>query len=95
MRRPHRVDVNQKQITEELRQFGATVQPISQQGHGCPDLLVGYGGRNFLFEVKKSKAAKLTEDEFKWANEWMGQVDTVYTTEDAINILRGEPHAAS
>ena len=53
-RRPkiHRIDDNQEGIVAALREAGATVQSTAAVGSGCPDLIVGYEGRNFLLEVK-------------------------------------------
>ena len=48
-----RVDGNQTAIVEALRRVGCSVQPISDLGHGIPDLLV-YAPRidaHLLFEI--------------------------------------------
>ena len=50
--RPSRVDANQAEIVAAFRAAGATVLHLHSIGHGCPDLLVGYQGRNLLVEVK-------------------------------------------
>lgn len=94
MRRAARVDANQVAVTDALRRIGATVQPIHTIGRGCPDLLVGYRGRNLLLEVKDgskppSKRA-LTADESMWHLGWRGTVVVVETIPDAIEaVLRG------
>jgi hypothetical protein len=81
MRRAARVDRNQKEIVEHLRKRGATVQPLHTVGRGCPDLLVGYGGQNYLVEVKDGEKSpsqrKLTPDEDAWHWMWKGQVEVV------------------
>jgi Holliday junction resolvase len=78
MRRAARVDANQKEIVEYLRKRGASVQLLHTVGKGCPDIVVGYGGCNYLFEIKDgSKPAsqrKLTPDEQEWHDEWKGSV---------------------
>ena len=66
---PKRVDMNQPEIVADLRGIGATVQHLHMVGHGCPDILVGFRGNNWLFEIK-TKAGKLTPDEITWHNEW-------------------------
>jgi hypothetical protein len=81
-----KVDLNQKQVMCELRTFGCAVQPIHTVGHGCPDLLVSFGGRTFVVEVK-SKGGKLTPDEQKWHDNWKAKVCIAYATEDVIKFI--------
>ena len=50
MRLRAKTDVNQKAVVEQLRAIGATVAITSQLGKGFPDIVVGYGGDNYLFE---------------------------------------------
>ena len=89
---PKRVDANQPSITKLLREMGASVQPIHEIGHGAPDLLVGFRGSNYLFELKDPdkppSARKLTEDEETWHLKWYGQVATVMTFYDIVEILK-------
>ena len=47
-----KVDSNQTRVVKALRELGATVQHLHAVGKGCPDLLVGYKGSNYLLEVK-------------------------------------------
>lgn len=89
MRRAAKVDANQSDIVDVLRAAGATVQPIHMIGKGCPDLLVGFRGRNYLLEVKDMdqppSKRRLTDDEAEWHFKWNGQVTVV---EDPIEALR-------
>lgn len=94
MRRAARVDGNQAEIVAGLRKFGATVQSLAPIGNGCPDILVGWRNRCFVIEIKdpeqnhKMDSFKaLTEDQHKWHFLWQGQVDVVWTLEEAINII--------
>ena len=57
MRRAARADSNQAEIVDALRKVGASVQPIHTVGGGVPDLLVGFRGQNYLFEVKDGEKA--------------------------------------
>lgn len=95
MRRAARVDANQAEIVAALRKLGATVQPLHTIGSGCPDLLVGFQGRNALFEVKdgnKPRSARaLTGDEMEWIAEWRGSVHVVESVEQAISKLTNPP----
>jgi hypothetical protein len=60
-------------------------------GDGAPDLLVGWRGRNFLFEVKdrmkKPSERNLNEDEVRWHQLWRGQVHVVDSVQSAIGLL--------
>lgn len=89
---PKRVDGNQKIITERLRAIGCTVQPIHEVGKGAPDLLVGYKGRNYLFELKDPdkpfSRRQLTKDERDWHRDWQGQVNVVHSYEEIWVILQ-------
>lgn len=80
---PKRTDANQQDIIDALRDIGASVQDLHTVGKGCPDLLVGYRGVNYLLEVKH-RAGKLTGKEPEWHADWRGQVCTVWTVEQAI-----------
>ena len=91
MRRAAKVDENQPEVVKALRAAGASVQPLHAVGQGCPDLLVGFRGKNLLFEVKdgaKAPSAKrLTDDQSEWHAEWRGNVFFVETAEEAIRLL--------
>ena len=95
MRRVAKVDRNQAEIVAALRQAGATVQPIHSVGRGCPDLLVGFRGRNVLIEVKDWKASPshraLTADQVEWHGGWKGQVAQVETVDAALAVVFGIP----
>ena len=94
MPRIARVDANQPDIVQALRQIGATVQPIHVIGKGCPDLLVGYRGVNSLLEVKDGEkvpsARKLTPDELRWHDDWRGEVFIVHGIAEAIAVVSSE-----
>ena len=91
MRRAARVDANQAEITEALRKAGASVQPLHMVGRGCPDLLVGIGKINLLFEIKDGEKPpskqKLTDDELVWAEKWKGQVAVIRSVDEALEAI--------
>jgi Holliday junction resolvase len=74
MRRAARIDANQPAIVDALRKVGCRVQPLHMVGKGCPDILVGKGGRVLLMEIKDGtkppSARKLTADEQVWHDLW-------------------------
>ncbi len=87
MRQAAKTDSNQKAIVATFRSAGASVMVLSSVGHGCPDLLVGYHGRDALVEVKGAKG-KRTPDQIVWHREWYGRpVRIVRTCMDAIDLL--------
>jgi hypothetical protein len=81
--RAARVDANQAEIVEALRQVGATVQHLHGVGAGCPDLAVGLRGVTYLLEIKMP-AGKLTADEREWHNAWKGHAVIVRSVADAL-----------
>src|SRR5512139_1208375 len=91
-RATYRVDSNQAEIVQALRDIGASVTVIAGIGGGCPDLLVGYAGVNYLMEIKASKNATFTEAECEWELAWHGSVFIVTTAQEAVDIVRTNPH---
>ena len=91
MRYRGKTDANQPEIVRALRQAGATVLSLSNMGSGCPDLLVGSAGKNFLLEIKdparKPSEQRLTPAEQEFHEMWHGQVSVVKTVEEAIAVL--------
>ena len=98
MRRAAKVDVGQAAIVEALRGIGCTVQSLAAVGSGCPDLVVGFRGRNLLLEVKappgprggKSKDGQaLGVAQVRWALAWRGQSAVVTCAAHAIVVVTG------
>ncbi len=93
MRKAAKIDANQTSVVEALRAAGASVQSLAATGKGCPDLLVGYAGINYLMEVKDGNkvpsAQKLTIDQEHWHGVWKGAVHIVKTENEALKILKG------
>lgn len=95
VRRAARVDANQALIIGALRACGATVHPLHRVGDGCPDLLVGFRGRNLLMECKdgsKPPSARcLTPEQAEWHGTWRGQVVVVSSASEAMAALVEAP----
>ena len=89
--RAAKIDANQNEIVDALRKAGCSVQILSSVGKGCPDILVGRGGRNYLLEIKdgnKQKSAqKLTPDQVEWHDKWNGSVFVVNSIESALEAV--------
>ncbi len=82
-----RVYFNQNQIVKELREYGMSVSHTHIIGKGFPDIVVGYLGKNYLFEVKNNRKKKITEKESVWLDNWQGQVNIIQTAEQGIKII--------
>lgn len=92
-----RKDVNQNEVVEELLEVlpQCTVHDASGAGDGFPDLVVGYKGRNYLFEVKDGSkppsSRKLTPAQEKFSIPWQGQYSVCHSAaEICAEILRIE-----
>lgn len=85
----HKTDSNQSDIVKQLRTVpGLSVESrLAQLGHGCGDLLIGWCGKNYLYEVKPSDKAKLTTDEKKWHSNWNGRILRANCVEDILRDL--------
>jgi Holliday junction resolvase len=94
MRKAAKIDDNQNAIVNVLRQIGASVQSLAATGKGCPDLLVGYHGINYLMEIKDGDKVlskqKLTIDQEHWHSLWRGSVHIVKSVDEALKILLDE-----
>lgn len=89
--RARRVDENQQEIVDALRDAGAIVRVITQ-GEGIPDLLVAYNGHTLLLEVKDGNkppsARKLTTAEEKFFLEWTGGIlAIVKSPQEALDLI--------
>ena len=91
MRRAARRDDNEKEIVAAMREAGAYVKAINDEG--LFDLLVCYRGETMLIEVKDGakppSARRLTEAEQKFHDEWPGSdLYIVNSVEEALSLLR-------
>ena len=92
MSRAKRVDTNHADIVATLRRIpGCSVMDLSAVGSGCPDIAVGFQGRNFLIEIKDGNRSpsrrKLTPAQVDWHNEWMGQAVVVKCADEALGVI--------
>ena len=79
-RRAARTDANQAAIVRQLRCIpGVTVEP------GHDDLLVGYRGATYWYEVKQpGKERQLTPSEYHRRLTWTGRYRVVSSTEEIL-----------
>lgn len=88
---PKRIDNNHVEIVKGLRAVGATARSTAAVGDGFPDVVAGYRGVNYLFEIKDgskppSKRA-LTPDEQKFHAEWRGAATVITSLDDALKAI--------
>jgi hypothetical protein len=97
MRRAAKVDANQPEIVKTFRAMMCSVQHTHMIGEGFPDVIIATtkNGPSHLIEIKDGdkppSKRKLTRDEQKWHDEWLGNVHIVETpaqAEDLVNKLR-------
>lgn len=90
-----KIDSNQKRIVEEIRKIGASVFSLAAVKKGFPDIIVGYRGNNYLFEIKDGSKPvskrKLTPIQVVMHANWKGQVNVVTGSEEIIKIISKNP----
>lgn len=91
MRKRGRVDSNQSRIVKELRQAGCSVAITSSLGSGFPDLVVGWRGANYLFEIKDGtlplSGRRLTDEEKTFRDSWTGQYYVIESSGNALEAM--------
>lgn len=88
-------DANQGEIVEALRGIPeCSVCVLSAVGDGCPDLLIGFRGFNFLVEVKNPETTRgekpetiARQAEFKAG--WKGQHLRAYSLTEIVTFMTG------
>ena len=84
-RKTYRVDANHAQIVKVLRSAGVSVVSLASVGGGCPDILCGYGGKNYLFEIKDT--GKLQENQKEFKRKWNGETKVIYNAIQALTLM--------
>lgn len=88
MRRAAKVDKTQGEIVEAFRCLGFSVLLLHRVGGGCPDLLVGKGGKDLLVEVKTGNG-KLRAGQKEFFETWRGATPRVVrSVDDVINLVK-------
>ncbi len=81
-----RVDGNHREIVKALRQIGCSVLNLAPVGEGCPDLLIGFRGANYLLEVKTARGqTNARQRAFKQA--WRGHYAVVRSVDEAYGAI--------
>jgi hypothetical protein len=87
--RPSRVDANQAEIVHALQAMdckGISVADTHEIGKGFPDIVVGYKGLSYMFEIKLP-GEKLTPRERIFHNYWTGHIRVVYCVDDVLRTV--------
>jgi len=84
-----RVDTNHGEIVRQLRVVpGVSVFDLSQMGHGCSDIVVGWREKNWLFEIKRPKARKkLSPAQRRFRDSWTGQYGVIEKAAEALLVM--------
>jgi len=74
-----------------FRDLGCSVLILSMVGKGCPDICVGFRGKNYLFEIKCGdkplSSQKLTKMEIKFFDDWRGYVSIISSKDDVLEFI--------
>ena len=90
MRKYGKTDIIQKQCVEAAKKLGASVVSLASIGGGCPDLLVGFRGKNFLLELKSTPKASITKDQKIFHEVFEGSIKVIYSVDELIETLLKE-----
>ena len=91
MRRAARRDTNEQDIIKVMREAGAYVKVVNDEG--LFDLLVSYRGKTLLLEVKDGakppSARRLTDAEQSFHDHWPGSdLHVINSVEEALALLQ-------
>lgn len=89
--RAKKTDGNHKDIVTKLKKAGVSVMDCSSVGRGCPDLVIGYNGQNYLVEIKTIKG-KLNELQINFFTTWQGQAIVIRDVKDIFTFLGINTH---
>jgi len=97
LRKHGKIDDNQHEIIAALRKIGCSVISLANVGGGCPDILVGCRGINYLIEIKDSAKVpskqRLTPDQVEFHRKWDGQINICTTVDEAIALVNTQKKA--
>lgn len=88
-----RTDDNHKEVVAQFRKAmpEATVFDASGAGNGFPDLVIGWNGRNYLFEIKDPEKPQskrsLTDLQKDFHVSWQGQVHIAHSATEICATL--------
>lgn len=84
-----KVDSNQAQIIADLKKIGVSVLNLSRVGGGCPDILVGWQGKNILIEIKTAKG-NLNDSQIEFFEQCKGLKFVCKSINEIIEIINNK-----
>lgn len=79
-----------------LRSVGARVQSLAQLGAGCPDILVSFRKKLYLFEIKDGRKTpsrrRLTPAQREWHDHWPGVARVITSPQEALDAVLKATH---
>jgi hypothetical protein len=81
-RRAARVDENQRAIVKTLRAI-----PSVSVAVGHDDILVGFLGRTYWFEIKRDQKANVKEGQKKLRDTWRGHYQVVHCVDEIFDAM--------
>ena len=91
MRRQAKVDANQTEIVEALRNAGCSVVSLAEVGKGVPDIAVGRLGVTYLLEIKDGSKSpskrRLTDEQRYFFSIWKGHATVVTDVVGALAVF--------
>ena len=83
-RKAAKIDSNQKDVVSALRMIpGVSVEV------GHDDILVGYNGKTYWFEIKSKAKSPLKPSQVKLVEKWRGHYQVVHSLEEILNSIMG------
>lgn len=79
--RAMKIDANQKSIVKDLRAMGVSVAVNHD------DILCGWKGRTFWFELKQSAKSSVRPGQRKLEAEWRGHYQIVWSLDQILKAL--------
>ena len=98
MRHAKRTDENHAAIVAEIRTVlpDATLLDLSGSGKGCPDVCIGWKGRNWFYELKNPgqppSKRKLTPMQSELHQGWQGHMAVAHSAAEICADLARNSH---
>lgn len=77
-----KTDKNQQDILDQIRKV-----PGLKAEAGHDDILVGYKGLTYWFEIKTGPKADIRDSQTKLLNEWTGHYQIVWSVEQILETI--------
>ena len=82
LRYAKQVDPNQAEIVKALRKINGIKVQLD-----CDDILVGYKGRTYWYEIKESPTSKVKDSQYKLLQTWTGHYLFIFCVDDILEDI--------